>query len=282
MGLGRKIRNIIDYCESVRNNKNIQPVTVVKYQSDLLAEKNALIIGGTGGIGFAIAKNILDAGANVVITGTRDETINKAKSIIKRKGDQSCNGMILDLLDVNSFSSKLIEAEKLIGRRIDVVVNAAGYHGDEPFGKVTEKSYDRVLDINLKGVYFMTQAAGNYMKLNNIKGHILNVSSAASLKPAWTPYEVSKWGVRGITLGAADELVSYGIVVNAIGPGPVATRMLGYNQGDSLYTDCVPTERFATPDEIAQLAVIMVSDMCNLVIGDTFYITGGSGTVKYR
>lgn len=136
--------------------------------------------------------------------------------------------------------------------------------------------------MNLKGLFFITQTVSNYMKNNGIKGHILNVSSAASLKPCWTPYELSKWGVRGFTLGAADELIQYGIVVNAIAPGPVATNMLGRKEGDTLYTDCIPAERFADPVEIGQMAVMLASDMCNLVIGDTLYITGGSGTIKYR
>lgn len=68
---------------------------------------------------------------------------------------------------------------------------------------------------------------------------------------------------------------------DAIAPGPVATAMLGRKEGDTLYTDCIPAKRFATPSEIGQLAVIMVSDMCDLVIGDTFYISGGSGTIQY-
>ena len=76
-------------------------------------------------------------------------------------------------------------------------------------------------------------------------------------------------------------MIPYGIIVNAIAPGPVATAMLGRKAEDTLYTDCIPAKRFATPSEIGQLAVIMVSDMCNLVVGDTFYISGGSGTTKY-
>ena len=172
--------------------------------------------------------------------------------------------------------------EQFPEKRLDILVNAAGVHGNQCFGEVSEETWDSVLDVNLKGMFFMTQAVGNYMKNNNIKGHILNVSSAAALKPGYTPYEISKSGVKSLTLGVAAELIQYGIIVNAIAPGPVATEMLGRKEGDTLYTDCVPAMRFATPSEIAQLAVIMASDMCNLVIGDTFYISGGSGTIKYR
>lgn len=187
------------------------------------------------------------------------------------------------MTDVASFESKVQEAlTKFDESRIDILVNSAGVHGNQEFGEVTEDTYDNVLDVNLKGLFFITQTVSNYMKNNGIKGHILNVSSAASLKPCWTPYELSKWGVRGFTLGAADELIQYGIVVNAIAPGPVATNMLGRKEGDTLYTECIPAERFADPVEIGQMAVMLASDMCNLVIGDTLYITGGSGTIKYR
>lgn len=191
--------------------------------------------------------------------------------------------MQIDLNHVSLFDEKITHViEQFPEKRIDILVNCAGVHGDQKFGNVSEETYDMVMNTNLKGLFFMTQEVGNYMKRKGIKGHILNVSSAAALKPGYTPYEISKNAVKAFTLGAAAELIDYGIVVNAIAPGPVATSMLGYEEGNTLYTDCVPAKRFATPLEIAQLAVIMVSDMCNLVVGDTFYISGGSGTVKNR
>ena len=281
MGLGiyTKLKELIHFAHKLKSEKNIQAVEITKYESDLLFGKRALIVGGTGGIGFSIANAFINVGCKVVITGTKQETLTYALNKLPR----GSSGLVLDLLNPNIFEKKIIEAQDLLaGEKIDIFVNAAGFHGNEPFGSVSEETYDRVLDINLKGMYFMVQAAGDYMKKNGVKGHILNVSSAAALKPAWTPYEISKWGVRALTLGAADELIPYGIVVNAIAPGPVATSMLSFKEGDTLYTDCVPTERFATPKEIAQLAVVMASDLCNLVIGDTFYITGGSGTIRYR
>ena len=93
---------------------------------------------------------------------------------------------------------------------------------------------------------------------------------------------MSKWAIRGFTLGLADMLLPYGIVVNAIGPGPVATEMLGREAGDSLYKAGQPSGRYAAPEEIANLAVFMVSGMGDMIVGDTFYITGGSGTLSYH
>lgn len=279
MGALGKIKELIDYYFYKKNEKNVVPVTITKNQTNLLIGKVAFIVGGTGGIGLAIADAFVGSGAKVVIAGTRNDKIQEA---IEKLGDNA-KGIQIDLLDVKTFEQKIQNAANQFDEnRIDILVNCAGVHGNQSFGEVSEETWDNVLDVNLKGLFFMTQTVGNYMKQNKIKGHILNVSSAAALKPGYTPYEISKSGVKSFTLGAAAELIPYDIVVNAIAPGPVATEMLGRKEKDTLYTECVPAMRFATPLEIAQLAVIMVSDMCNLVIGDTFYISGGSGTIKYR
>ena len=278
MGVGSKIRELIDYYYSKKNEKNIVPIDIPKNQNNLLENKVALIVGGTGGIGAAIAEAFIEAGAKVIISGTKEE---KVKNAVEKLGD-CARGIQIDLNKVGGFDNKVSQAISLFTEnRIDILVNCAGVHGNQTFGSVSETTYDSVMNTNLKGMFFMTQVVSNYMKEKRIKGHILNVSSAAALKPGYTPYEISKSGVRSFTLGAAAELIPYGIIVNAIAPGPVATAMLGRKEGDTLYTDCIPAKRFATPSEIGQLAVIMVSDMCNLVIGDTFYVSGGSGTIKY-
>lgn len=117
---------------------------------------------------------------------------------------------------------------------------------------------------------------------NKIRGHILNVSSASALRPAWTPYQISKWGIRGFTLGLADTLLPFGIVVNAIGPGPTATHMLDgiVSEEGNLNSITCPAGRIATTEEIANLAVFMVSGMGDMIVGDTYYITGGSGIIS--
>ena len=279
MSIGMKIREIIDYYFRKKNEKNIVSVNILKSSEELLKGKIALIIGGTGGIGKAIAEAFISSGAKVVISGTNERKVRKT---VEQLGINA-KGVQIDINHVSLFDEKITHViEQFPEKRIDILVNCAGVHGDQKFGNVSEETYDMVMNTNLKGLFFMTQEVGNYMKRKGIKGHILNVSSAAALKPGYTPYEISKNAVKAFTLGAAAELIDYGIVVNAIAPGPVATSMLGYEEGNTLYTDCVPAKRFATPLEIAQLAVIMVSDMCNLVVGDTFYISGGSGTVKNR
>lgn len=142
-----------------------------------------------------------------------------------------------------------------------------------------EEEYDAIMDTNAKGTFFMSQAVGKWMIEKSIKGHILNVTSSSALRPAWTPYQMSKWAVTGLTKGLADLMIPHGIVVNAIAPGPTATPMLGKNEDDSIYEPYTPAGRYAMPEEIASLALFMVSGAGNMIVGDTVYMTGGSGTI---
>ena len=194
-------------------------------------------------------------------------------------GGIALQSIVIDVSDVNALTGKVKEASKIFGY-IDVLVNAAGTNSHTDFLDVTEAEYNNVMNVNAKGTFFMSQAIAKYMIENNIKGHILNITSSSALRPAKTPYHMSKWAVRGLTLGAADRLLSHGIIVNAIAPGPVATEMLGKHEGDSIYKEGQPLGRYAMPQEIANMAVMLVSEMGNIVVGDTLYATGGSGVIS--
>lgn len=170
---------------------------------------------------------------------------------------------------------------------IDILVNSAGVHTEDVsmggFLDFSVEEYDRILDINLRGVYFMVQSVAKRMISDNVSnGHILIVSSSAGNEPAWSPYRVSKWGLKGITEGMASALVSYGIVVNAIAPGSTATPLLGVEKGDSISAEDNRLGRFAMPEEIAEFAVMLASPMGDMVVGDTLYVSGGRGVCDIR
>ena len=196
----------------------IRNTETVISEGSYLQGKVALILGGSGGIGGGISDAFIANGCKVIISGTNEK---KMTEMCDQYGE-AAKYVPINLCDVRLIKSGVAEAISKFGR-IDILVHAAGTHGNEPFGIVSEKTYDTVMDLNLKSVFFSCQEVSNYMIENNIHGHILIVSSASSAKPAWTPYEISKWGVRGFTLGLADTLIQYGIVVNAIAPGPVPT-----------------------------------------------------------
>lgn len=119
------------------------------------------------------------------------------------------------------------------------------------------------------------------MKENKIQGNILNVSSSSAIRPASNSYGLAKWGIRGMTLGFAKHLSADGIVVNAIAPGPTATSMLLNADNKDINRPSSTSERYATPEEIANLSVILVSNLGRMVNGDTVYATGGCGLLTF-
>lgn len=253
--------------------ERIVPILITDVPNNLLKGKTALITGGSSGIGMGIAKKMVESGCRVVITGRSEDKLKTISS------DISAEYLILDVKNIKEVKEKmenLIEKEK-----IDILVNSAGIYTKEKFGVITENGWNDVINTNLRGVYFMNQYIANYMIKNKIKGHILNISSASSLKPSWTPYEISKRAVNGITQGMAHKLIPYGIIVNGIAPGPTDTPMLNFDkqQDINLYWDANPSGRVSTVEEIANLAVFLVSDLGNGVVGDTVFMTGGSGTI---
>lgn len=262
--------------------KNIQPVMQTVGDECLLKGKTALVVGGSGGIGKAVAKAFLKNGANVVIAGTRRAKVDKV--VLELGGN--CAGVVVDLAEPETFSKVIDEAVAFCGP-INILVNSAGVHTEDVsmggFLDFSVEEYDRILDINLRGVYFMVQSVAKRMISDKVSnGHILIVSSSAGNEPAWSPYRVSKWGLKGITEGMASALVPHGIVVNAIAPGSTATPLLGVEKGDSISAEDNRLGRFAMPEEIAEFAVMLASPMGDMVVGDTLYVSGGRGVCDIR
>ena len=274
----RKFKNIIKVILD-----KIQPKTVIRAQiselapSELLHNRCALITGGTSGIGYEIAKACLKAGAKVIITGRSEKKSANACKELSKYGQ--CQYLVFDVTDVSRISEFIIKAVGIYGQ-VDMLINNAGISGCN-IKDGTPDRFDNVIDTNLKGVFFLSQQVGKYMKENNIHGNILNISSASSIRPAACAYTISKWGIRGFTLGLARTLLPYGITVNALAPGPVATPLLHKNGADDdLSLSNTPYGRFALPEEIANMAVVLVSPIARLVIGDTVFMTGGAGNVN--
>lgn len=244
--------------------------------NNLLETRNALITGGTSGIGYAIAKAYLQSGAKVIITGRTKDKLTKATQELSEFGD--CTGIILDITNTDKLQETFNQL--VLGNvKIDILVNNAGIAGGQ-ISNATPEIFDSVIQTNLRGVFFLSQIVGKYMVENNIHGNILNISSASSIRPAACAYTISKWGIRGFTQGLARTLLPYGIVVNALAPGPVATPLLNKsNDIQDISLDQTPSGRFALPCEIANMAVILVSDFSRLIIGDTIFMTGGAGNI---
>ncbi len=223
----------------------------------------------------------MKAGAKVIIAGTSQD---KLDGIINKINDDNLKAIVLDYNAPETFDAKVAESARVLGK-IDIFVSSSGIHVDREgldFINTTVEEYDKIMGINLRGTYFMCQAIAKYMIANQVKGHILIISSQSALEPSWSPYRLSKLGIEGITRGMAQRLLKHGIIVNAIGPGPTATKMQKEYKGDNIYTPLNPISRFTMPEEVAQYAVLMVSDLGNTVVGQTLYMSGGRGITEIR
>ena len=253
------------------------------FQGELLKNRVALITGGTSGIGYAIANDFIKNGACVIITGRNISKINN--TIKKLREENNCSeiyGFELDNSKIDKMEDIFNSIISKIGKKkIDILVNNAGIINKTSFWNATEEDFDNVININLKGTYFLTKIIAKYMVDNKIEGNILNISSSSSVRPALTSYHLAKWGIRAFTKGLAKELSPKNIVVNSIAPGPTATDML-LNGDDNINRPSSPIRRYATPEEIASLSVILVSDLARMVDGDTLMATGGCGNLTYE
>lgn len=252
--------------------------------SEMLAGRVALITGGTGGIGSEIARAFVNAGADVIVAGRSKGKLEECcRQICEATGTQGCVKVLeMDITDVAGLQARFEAALALAGNRpVSILVNNAGVAGGE-IANCDEPTYDTIMDTNLKGAFFLTQVVGKYMKDNKIEGNILNVGSSSSLRPAASAYTISKWGVRGFTLGMAKALAPYGITVNAIAPGPTATPMVmpdGVKEDISFKKN--PIGRYARPEEIANMAVFLVGPTGRTIVGDMVCMTGGAGLVTF-
>ena len=249
-----------------------EPVIITDVENNLLKDKTAIVTGGNSGIGYAIAKKFIESGAKVTILARNPE---KTKSVAQ---ELQCDYLIADVTDTENLIVKV--SQYINDKRIEILVNSAGILDKEPMLAKTPKGYDAVMNTNLKAAYFMTQTIANHMLKNGIKGHILNISSSSSKRPGWGPYQLSKHGLNAMTEGFAMHLAPNGITVNGIAPGITATPMQDGNLVKGSLTYDNPMRRAQTPEEIANLAVFMVSDLGNSIIGDTVLMTGGSGNLS--
>lgn len=259
-----------------------EKVLIPCLEGQFLKGRKALITGGSSGIGFAVAKSFLCNGANVVITGRNNEKLIEAKK--KLVLECQCDEDRVDIIGLDLTSVSEIEelfSRFLSNKRIDIFVNNAGTNGGDLFPNTSEEDYDRVLETNLKGMYFISQEIAKYMVDNKIEGNILNITSSSALRPGISPYIISKWGERSLTLGMAKKYLPYGIIVNGLAPGSTLTPMLKKDEENDLYLEYSPSKRYATPEEIGNLATVLVSDMGRMIVGDTIYATGGAGVITY-
>ncbi len=235
-----------------------------------LKDKVAIITGGSRGIGFATADKFLEEGALVIITASSQESADKAVSQLReRHPNSTVAGISPDLASLDSVRDAFRETAKLYGC-VDILVNNAGISESTPFMEYTEETFDKVMDLNVKGVFNATRAAAECMTARG-QGVILSTSSMVSIsgQPSGFAYPASKFAVNGLTVSLARELGPKGIRVNAVAPGITETDMMKAVPKEVIepMIEKIPLRRLGRPEDIANAFVFLASE-------DASYITG--------
>jgi len=244
-----------------------------------LKGKSGIVTGAGSGIGKGIATGLVQAGAELVIAGRNLEKLEAAAEEMRQFGGP--------VIPAQADISKMEDIKGLVDRavkefeKIDFLFNNAGIIRRNPSEDFLEKDWDDVIDINLKGPFFLAQAVARVMISQERKGKIINTSSLIAVQggkrvPA---YAASKGGLAQVTKSMANDWAKYDILVNAIGPGWVSTELTEpLRQDKERFTEItgrIPLGRWADPEDLAGAAVFLASDASNYITGQTIFVDGG-------
>lgn len=237
----------------------------------------AIITGGSRGIGYATADAFLREGAIVIIAASTKASADKAVASLQEKHPQSTVAGISP--NLSSLEDVRAAFQGVIDRfgRIDILVNNAGVSESTPFAKYTEETFDKVMDLNVKGVFNATRAASEHMTARGM-GVILSTSSMVSIygQPSGVAYPTSKFAVNGLTVSLARELGPKGIRVNAVAPGIIETDMMKAVPREVIepMIKQIPLGRLGQPEDIANAFVFLASKEASYITGVVLSVDG--------
>ena len=246
--------------------------------NDLLKNKVAVVTGGTRGIGYAIVKKYLEAGATVVLCGSREATAKAALERIKGEMPEAkVDAIWPELTDTKSVSEAFSAIKEKYGS-LDILANNAGISQSTPLYDYTEEEFDKILNLNIKAVFVCSQAAAKIMKEQG-GGAIVNTSSIVSLygQASGCGYPASKFAVNGITKSLARELAKDRIRVNAVAPGIIHTDMVDKLPEAMIQPliQKIPLGRMGEGEDIANAFVFLSSDLASYITGAVLSVDGG-------
>ena len=226
-----------------------------------LSGKKIVVTGGGRGLGFAMAKKFVSEGASVLIAGRNEETLKKSASGI------GCQYLPLDVSDPNTFGSFMEQANQMLGG-VNCIVNNAGISlHEKTFFDVTPETFDKQVNTNLKGGFFLTQKFVEILKKEQRTGTVLFTSSETGDTMDFRPYGFTKAAVNSMVQGLAYLFSKDGIRVNAVAPGVTTSDMTGFKADGNLYEPGSSIERVYLPEEVAETACFLLSDAAGCVSG---------------
>lgn len=242
--------------------------------SSQLAGKKIVITGGGRGLGYAMAKKFVAEGAEVLIAGRNEKTLQKSAA------ELNCQYLTLDVQDTSSFKGFIEKADKMLGG-INCLVNNAGISLHEAgFLDVSPEQFDAQVNTNLKGCFFLTQEFIEYSKGKEEMKNILFTSSETSMTVDERPYGLTKAALNSLVQGLAFRYVNDGFRINAVAPGVTVSDMVGGDaNGDLRYGNI--THRYYLPEEVAEVASFLLSDASNCLNGQILVCNEGK-TINAR
>jgi len=250
------------------------------FDKKLLYKKVVLITGGGTGLGRSMAFAMGKHGATVVIASRKIDVLESAKADFVREGID-CRILTCDVRDILSVEAMVAKVVEECGH-LDILVNNAAGNFISPTEFLSAKGFDVIVDIVLKGTFYVTHTVGSYWIKNNIPGTVLNITTtyADSGSGYVVPSACGKAGVNALTRSLAVEWAKYGIRMNAIAPGPIPTegafsRLMPGADWEEKIKNRVPMKRFGTHDELSNLALFLVSDLSSFINGEVINMDGG-------
>lgn len=249
-----------------------------------LTGKTAIVTGGSRGIGLGITKKLLAAGANVVIASYSEQELTEVESELSSYQD-SIKTTLTDVT-IEEDVKNLVRAALDTYGSIDILVNNAGIFPVTPVLEMTAEQFERVIDVNLKGVFLCSKYVASEMVKRNTGGKIINITSVDALHPSGVGlahYDASKHGVWGFTKNLALELAPHNIWVNAVAPGSISTpgtAELQQNPGSSNmnpdeFLKKIPMRRPGEPEDIGKVVLFLASDLSSYITGEQIVVDGG-------
>lgn len=257
----------------------VRPVTKANiiYSSPTakLKGKKIIVTGGGRGLGFAMAKKFKEEGAEVLIAGRNEETLQKSANEI------NCKYLTLDVTNVSSFENFMNEAEHLLDGANCLVNNAGISLHESSFKEVTVETFDKQINTNLRGGFFLTQRFVQLLESNHREGNIIFVSSETGETVDNRPYGWTKAAINSMMRGFAYQLAKENIRVNAIAPGVTTSDMTGFKEDGNIYYAQGATKRVYLPGEVAETATFLLSDVANCISGQVIVLNNGK-TINFR